>query len=259
MNKGLNENGNNVAFFDSGIGGLNLLYECAVRAPEFQYCYISDNSNVPYGNRSADEICSMTFNALKGLEKLNPSALVIACNTVTADCIAKMRERFCFPVVGIQPAIKQAAEVGGTCLAIATEATVSSLSFQNLASRFPELKLIIHASKELAAFVEENIFNLPESLPSGLLPDVKVDSVVLGCTHYVYVKRQIENYYKCKVFDGIEGTARNFARIVGMSDHDYPPIGTDDHFNKNKLKITFVGQNRQKNELVFEKILHNKL
>lgn len=259
MSNGLDKKDFTVVFFDSGIGGLNLLYECAMRAPEIQYYYISDNANVPYGNKSADEICAMTFKALKGIEELDPSALVIACNTVTADCIAKMRERFAFPVVGIQPAIKQAAEVGGTCLTIATQATAHSASFKNLAARFPELKLIIHASKDLAPFVEENIFNLPKSLPSGLLPDVNVDSVVLGCTHYTYIKRQISNKYKCKVFDGIEGTARNFIRIVGMADHSYPPIGTADHFYTNKLKITFIGQNRQKNELVFEKILHYKL
>ncbi len=259
MSNGLDKNDTVVAFFDSGIGGLNLLYQCALRAPEIHYYYISDNANVPYGNKSEDEICAMTFNALKGIDTLNPSALVIACNTVTADCIKKLRESFAFPVIGIQPAVKQAAEVGGKCLVLATEATISSEAFKNLAGRFPYLKLIVHASKGLASFVEENIFNLPDSLPENLLPDVKVDSVVLGCTHYAYVKKQIENKYKCNIFDGILGTAQNFARIVGTGDHDYPPLGMNDHFYRKKLKITFIGQNRQKDEEVFEKILHNKL
>lgn len=259
MTIGLDENDKVAVFFDSGIGGLNLLHSCAMRAPEIHYYYISDNAHVPYGNKSADEICGMTFDALKGIEALNPSALVIACNTVTADCINKIRERFAFPVIGIQPAIKQAAVVGGTCLVLATEATIASNAFKNLAERFPELRLIIHASKELASFVEENVFALPDKLPESLLPDVKVDSVVLGCTHYAYVKKQIEDKYKCVIFDGIIGTARRFCKIVGTDDHECPPTGTNDHLPHNKLKITFIGQNKQKDKEVFEKILHNEL
>lgn len=259
MEKGLNKKDAAVAFFDSGIGGLNLLYQCVMRAPGLHYYYISDNSNVPYGNKSADEICAMTFKALYGVEKLNPSALVIACNTVTADCIERIRKRFDFPVIGIQPAVKQAAEVGGKCLVLATEATINSEAYKNLTERFKDLEIISYASKELASFAEDNIFNLPETIPDSFLPDVKADSVVLGCTHYVYLKKQIKKKYNCVIFDGIAGTACNLVRTLGTDIHAYPPIGENDHFCPEKLKITFIGQNRQKNRLVFENYFHIEL
>lgn len=258
MDIGFNKKDRVVVFFDSGIGGLNLMRECVLRAPEIHYYYISDNANVPYGNKSADEICDMTFNALKGVEDLNPSALVIACNTVTADCIERIRQKFPFPVIGIQPAVKQAATVGGTCLVLATEATINSDAYKKLAAKFSGLNIINYASKHLASFAEEHIFNLPEILPEGLLPNVRADSVVLGCTHYVYLKSQIGRKYNCAIFDGIAGTAQNLVKTIGTDVHGYPPSGTNDHFCPKKLKITFIGQNIQKNKLVFENYFHLK-
>lgn len=238
-------------FFDSGIGGLNLMYQCVKRAPWLKYYYVSDNYNVPYGNRSADEIYSLVLNALDGIERLRPAALVIACNTVTAQCIGELRKRYGFPVIGIQPAIKQAAETGGRCLVLATSSTVKSNAFRNLSSHFPNIDIRVHECKTLAAFVEENVFNLPESLPSWLLPEESADSVVLGCTHYVYVKRQIEAKYNCPVYDGISGTADHFAKIVGMSDHGHTFLGKFDHFFSKGRKIVFLGGNIDKNNTIF--------
>ena len=238
-------------FFDSGIGGLNLLYQCVKRLPGLKYYYIADNYNVPYGNKSADEIYSLVSNALSGIERLKPLALVVACNTVTAQCIAEFRNRYDFPVIGIQPAVKQAAEVGGRCVVLATSSTVNSKAFENLAARFPNIDMRVHECKTLAAFVEDNIFNLPKRLPLGLLPEENADSVVLGCTHYVYVKRQIEERYKCPVFDGISGTADHFAKIVGMADHNYAFLGKNDHLHYGKPKIVFLGGNIDKNSAIF--------
>ncbi len=236
--------------FDSGIGGLNLLCECARRAPQMHYYYVSDNQNVPYGDRSAEEILRLTLNALDGIEKLRPSALVIACNTVTAQCIDSLRKIFPFPVVGIQPAVKQAAEKGGKCLVLATEATVSSAPFKKLISRFAPADTAAVGCSGLADYIERNIFALPAVLPQGLLPDFSPDSVVLGCTHYAFVKEQIQNRYKCAVYDGIFGTASHFSEIVGMADHFLPRAGIFDHSPHNAFKITFLRGNCDKNACI---------
>lgn len=244
--------------FDSGIGGLNLLNACASRVPDLDYFFISDNKNVPYGNRSGEEILSLVLSALEGIEELNPAALVVACNTVTALCIATLRQRFAFPVVGIQPAVKPAAKAGGRCLVLATEATLKSSAFSHLVTdTVPQDKqpqMTVKACAGLADYVERNIFSLPETLPEGLLPNVETDSVVLGCTHYTYIKKQIEKFYNCAVFDGTEGTASHFAEIVGTGDHFCPYAGISDHFCSSKPKITFLRGDNAKNKLIYEKM-----
>lgn len=241
-----------VVVFDSGIGGLNLLYECVRSAPQFHYYYVSDNVNVPYGNKSPDEILHFTLAALSGIETLSPRALIVACNTVTATCIDKLRQQFAFPVIGIQPAIKQAAKAGGECLVLATKSTVNSPSFLSLVSRYGNKNTHVVGSENLAGFVEENVFRLPDKLPEGLLPDCRADCVVLGCTHYSFVKRQIEGKYNCPVFDGIAGTAAHFCEIVGTDDHLQPLTGNFAHLPTEKFKITFYRGNNERNKHIFK-------
>lgn len=248
-----------VFVFDSGIGGLNLLYECAVRVPDMRYYFISDNDNVPYGNRTAQEIYRLTCNALDGIEKFNPAALIVACNTVTAQCIGKLRSTYSFPVIGIQPAVKPAANYGGDSLVLATEATVHSDSFSALVSRYVGAGFKVVGCRGLAEYIERNIFNLPAELPQGLLPAIKADSVVLGCTHYTFVKKQIEQYYSCPVFDGIVGTADHFAEIVGICDHFSAFLGKTDHLDINRLKVTFLRGNTVKNTEIFKKLMAGTL
>lgn len=232
-----------VVVFDSGIGGLNLLCACAARVPCAHYYYISDPANVPYGNRPREEIMRLTLAALDGIEELNPAALVVACNTVTANCIDELRQRYSFPVVGIQPAVKQAAAHGGKCLVLATNATVKSPSFLNLVNRFAPPDTRVAGCENLASYVEWNILSLPDELPRELLPDFKADSVVLGCTHYAFVKRQIERRYGCPVYDGIEGTAAHFSEIMGITDHQYAKNGDFRPLDEKQLKITFKSEN----------------
>ncbi len=235
-----------VVVFDSGIGGLNLLCACAARVPDAHYYYIADTENVPYGNRPHEEIMRLTLSALDGIEELEPAALVVACNTVTANCIDELRHMYSFPVVGIQPAVKQAARCGGRCLVLATKSTIASPSFINLVNRFAPADTTAVGCEQLAAYVEQNVLSLPEELPDGLLPDVRADSVVLGCTHYAFVKRQIESKYNCPVFDGTEGTAAHFLEIMGIADHSYAKNGDFRPPTEKELKITYKCQNSVK-------------
>lgn len=246
-----------VIVFDSGIGGLNLLCACAARVPHAHYYYISDPAHVPYGNRTPEEIMRLTLSALDGIEKLDPAALVVACNTVTANCIDALRQRFSFPVVGIQPAVRQAAKVGGKCLVLATEATVNSPSFSNLVKRYAPAGTVAVGCECLADYIEQNVLSLPDELPEGLLPDVKADSVVLGCTHYAFAKRQIERKYSCPVLDGTEGTAARFGEIMGIADHFCSRAGIFDHFEKSQLKITYKCQNYEKYTQIMKYLFRN--
>ncbi|MGN0807579.1 MAG: glutamate racemase [Candidatus Coproplasma sp.] len=247
-----------VVVFDSGIGGLNILYECALRVRDVDYYYISDSANMPYGNKDSDEILSLTLNALKVVEELKPIALVIACNTVTANCIKALRARYSFPIVGVQPAIKSAADLGERCLILATNATVKSEEFNNLLRKYDLPYGSVWGCDKLAKYVEDNIFNLPTSIPEGLLPDVKADCVVLGCTHYAFISKQISTYYQCRILDGAGGTADHFAKIIGTNDHSKPLLGKFNHAGRKMVNITFLGEDAEKNSQIIKIIHKNK-
>jgi glutamate racemase len=233
-----------VCVFDSGIGGLNLLSECVKNIPYINYVYVADNYHVPYGNLPHDKILSLTQRAFEKIAALNPSAAVIACNTVTAECIATLRKEYTFPIIGMQPAIKPAAKLGGKCLVLATSATVKSASFCNLIKEYGTKDTIVYPCEGLADFIEKNIFALPENLPENLLPNIDADSVVLGCTHYVFIKKIIQKKYHCQIFDGIVGTADHLKTILGMSDHNLQERG----------KVSFILGDIDKNKGIFAKL-----
>ena len=251
-----------VAVFDSGIGGLNLLAECAAALPDVDFYYLADNFNVPYGNKRKNEILALVNDKLSLLSGVKLSAAVIACNTATANCIGELRAQYPFPVIGIQPAVKPAAEHGGKCLVLATPSTVESDSFKNLLARVSENRptdFIIHACEGLAEYVEQNVFDLDKELPKTFFPQVEVDSVVLGCTHYVFIKEAISKLYNCEIFDGISGTAANLCRKLGMTDHFKGFLGIFDHSAENKSNITFLGGDFEKNARIFSKLMRERV
>lgn len=233
-----------ICVFDSGIGGLNLLSACADSLPQNDFIYVADNFNVPYGNLPREKILELTDSAFKSINGFQPVAAVVACNTVTAECIGYLRKTYAFPIVGIQPAVKPAAKCGGRCLVLATQATVKSKSFCELVEKYAGKDCVVYPCPHLAEFIEDNIFNLPATLPNALLPDIEADSVVLGCTHYIFVKTAIQERYKCPVFDGIAGTADHLRKILGKTDH----VAFE------KQKITFINGDIDKNKRVFNQI-----
>jgi len=235
-----------ICFFDSGIGGLTLFYECTCRLPRADFAYFADNYNVPYGNLSQEKLMQKVDAVFAHISNFQPAAAVIACNTVTARCAEFLRKKYSFPIVGIQPAIKPAAAAGGKCLVLATPATASSAPVNELVIRYGKGHTEVVPCPDLAAFIENNIFTLSEKQNelSALLPDIKADSVVLGCTHYVFIKELIKKRYGCPVYDGLEGTAKRLCDILGKSNHQ----GTKDGRN-----VMFIGGDAEKNVKVFRR------
>ena len=82
-----------VCFFDSGIGGLCLLYECVRKLPDVDFVYFADNENVPYGSLDKNTLIAKVDEIFLRIQNLNPSAAVVACNTVTANCIDYLRNK----------------------------------------------------------------------------------------------------------------------------------------------------------------------
>ena len=236
-----------VCFFDSGIGGLNLLNECAKRRKDCNFAYFADNYNMPYGSLTHGEIQSLVDGKFQLMSYLNPAAAVVACNTVTAECIQFLRQKYSFPIIGIQPAVKPAAVNHKNCAVLATPATANSQSLKNLVQEHGGGHTKVIACPDLAAYIENNIFNLDCKEVQRLLPKIKCDSIVLGCTHYIYVGEIISSFYNCPVFDGIEGTANRFETIIGNCD-----------FPSDHSEITFFGGDCMKNSRIFSYLSNNK-
>lgn len=233
-----------VCFFDSGIGGICLLYECVRKLPDVDFTYFSDNAHVPYGSLPQERLIELTDSVFTEIAKLNPKAAVVACNTVTARCIDYLRSTYPFEIIGIQPAVKPAAGVG-KCLVLATPSTADSESLQNLIGKYGLDRTEAVACYDLAQYIENNIGNMDEEYIKSILPKIRCDSVVLGCTHYIYIKDIVKNYYNCSVFDGIEGTADHLVEKLGKSDHQVP----------RGQKISFKGGYVDKNRNIFRSLI----
>ena len=234
-----------VCVFDSGIGGLGVLYECVRRLPRVDFAYFADNYNMPYGRFGREELIKISNEKFTQIASYNPAAAVVACNTVTAQCIGFLRENFPFEIIGIQPAVKPASAVGGKCLVLATPSTAQSNSLHDLIGRFGSGETKVAPCSDLASYIEENVGNFNPAEVERLLPKESADSVVLGCTHYSFVKDIIKNYYNCPVFDGNEGTSAHLCEKLGISDHRA----------ERAQSIAFIGGNTDKNRSVFRSLI----
>lgn len=238
-----------VAFFDSGIGGLTVLDECKKRLKGELFYYYGDNAHAPYGNLPPEKIEELVFSAFEKLSALRPKAAVIGCNTATALCVEKLRQRYDFPIIGAEPAVLAAVKQGGEIFALTTKATFESERFRKLCARaresYPQAHLRLFPCRRLAGVIEKNLFNSDFDY-TPYLPEGQPAAVVLGCTHYIYIKKYIEEFYRCKTFDGNAGIAARLCAVL----KDCPPPQTDGVF--------FLGTQKQRNKNVFEQMFARK-
>ena len=199
-----------VAFLDSGVGGLTVLDACQkiFKGEIFYYC--GDNARAPYGTLPPDLIRRYVEESFLQFEKLQVKAVVLACNTVTALCIDDLRTKYSFPIIGAEPAIVSAAKGGGEVFVLTTRATFNSLRFRELckrvAEKYPNTRLQLYSCDGLAGAVEEHLVDVIYDF-TRFLPRGSPRAVVLGCTHYIYIKERIAAFYGCEVFDGNDGIA----------------------------------------------------
>jgi len=211
-----------IAVFDSGVGGVSVLKELMALMPNEQYYYFGDSANAPYGLKSTEQVRDLTLAAAEKLFGLGAKALVVACNTATAAAIEDLRRAY--PdriVIGIEPALKLARDrhPGGTIGIMATDVTLRE---QKLAALMERVKrdctvLRVHAPG-VVELVEAGKCNSGEAvaLMEQLLgPYVgKIDALVLGCTHYPFMKKAMRKVLGdgVELLDGGEGTARETRR-----------------------------------------------
>lgn len=228
-----------IGVFDSGLGGISILKSLINGLPMENFYYVGDSANAPYGSKSEDEVRSLTIKMVEEMllkrrtdgsyEEDGCKAVVVACNTATAAAISVLRERNPMAkIIGLEPAIKPAALAypGGRVLMLATAVTVESDKYAKLKERFDDTADIISIACPKIVEAVENSTNESDEflayLKEQLQPFAKdrVDAVVLGCTHFPFVKKQIIKAlgYMPDFFDSSDGVSRQIIRLLKEDD-----------------------------------------
>ncbi len=217
-----------IAILDSGMGGLSVLLECKKLLPSYNYVYFSDSKNLPYGNKSKNRLKNLACeNIKKLLRKFDIKIIILACNTLTTMCIDFLRKAFPEIIfVGVEPCIKLAKDSGyKRALIIATCGTIkNSLVIKKYASH----EDFLLGEKQLATLVEKNRGHLYRLYP--YVDKVckcyygKVDCVVLGCTHYVFIKKMFERLFSVPILDSGKYVA---ARVHVLTNRINLPCGEE--------------------------------
>ena len=212
-----------VAVFDSGLCGISVLRELVRTLPRENYLYFGDSLHAPYGTKTPQEVISLSLQAADRLLSQGAKALVVACNTATSAAIRTLRKTYPeLAIVGTEPAIKPAVErhPGGRILMLATAMTVQEEKFQRLKAQYDDQAQIIPiACSGLMEYVEQGVLRGAEVegyLLDKLEPYLKVpiDAVVLGCTHYPFLRGAIRRIVgrRPEIIDGSIGIARQLER-----------------------------------------------
>ena len=212
-----------IGVFDSGLGGISVLKELMQLMPEEHYLYFGDSANAPYGTRTTEEVKILTLNAAARLYERGIKALVVACNTATAAAITQIREEYPnLIVIGIEPALKMATDrfPRGHVGIMATQVTLREEKLEHLVGRFPDVTVEKIPAPGLVELVEQGKTQSEETealLRNILKPYVgQLDAIVLGCTHYPFVKDTVQKILGegVVVLDGGAGTARQTKRLL---------------------------------------------
>lgn len=214
--------GQPIGVFDSGMGGISVLKELYKIMPQEHYIYFGDSKNAPYGTRPLEEIRRLTITNIEFLLEQGAKGIVVACNTATAAAVRILRGMYPdIPLVGIEPAIKPAALQPGhpTILVMATPMTIQGKKYRNLMANYEtQAKIIGLPCPGLMEFVESGNTDgddLKAFIEQLLAPYLgTIDSIVLGCTHYPFVRGLIQEVAgeHVRIFDGGSGTAREMQR-----------------------------------------------
>ncbi|EPY2272691.1 glutamate racemase [Clostridium sporogenes] len=211
-----------IGFFDSGVGGISVLKEAFKLLPKEDFLYYGDSKNAPYGTKKVEEVKALTFNATDFLMNKGIKALVVACNTATSVTINDLRETYDIPIIGIEPALKPAVELkkSGKIVIMATPMTLAEKKFANLMDLYRETEDIEPLPcPGLVEFIEKGMVSGNEVY--NYLKDKfkkynnkKISAIVLGCTHYPFIKETLRKVIDNKVYiiDGSLGTSKELKR-----------------------------------------------
>ena len=193
-----------IGVLDSGIGGTTVLNKIVELLPNEEYIYYADTKNNPYGEKSEEELYKIVKEIVTFLiNKKNCKIIVLACNTATTKCMKKLQKEFPDMLfVGTVPAVKVACDNHYKhTLVLATPATIDSERMAELVkdNKKDDQEMILYPCPGLADAIEkerkDKIIQILKKIKQEM-QDKKIDSIVLGCTHYPLIKDQIKEYFR---------------------------------------------------------------
>lgn len=193
-----------IGVFDSGIGGLNVLNEIIKNYPNANYIYFGDTANIPYGEKSKDELLKCVCPIINFFIKNNVDKIIIACGTVSSTIYNELKQLYNIPIISIiDYAINKIKTDNIENIAVlATQKTIDSHVFSN---RLEISKVLEIPCPKFVPLIEYKIGNKEEIIEEYLKPikEEKINNIVLGCTHYPLLKQDIKNYlnYPVKFYD----------------------------------------------------------
>lgn len=212
-----------IGVFDSGVGGISVLADLIEWMPNERFIYFGDTKNAPYGIRSKGEVREFAMSACEYLMERDVKAIVVACNTATSAAIGDLRKAFPIPVVGMEPALKVAVDARpkGKILVMATPMTLKETKFVELLDRFSANHDIESIPAPILVELVENGFFEGESVEAAIrdylgdLPQRGLSTIVLGCTHFVFLEETLKRLYRdIDIIDGNKGTARHLMNLL---------------------------------------------
>lgn len=210
-----------IGIIDSGIGGKGIEREIRKLLPEATIEYLADTKNFPYGTKKVGELRAILSKNIEAMLKKRAQIIVLACNSATVSSVNFLREKFDIPIVGVEPAIKPAAEVTKTkkIAIFATPITSKSKAQDKLIKKYcSDCEVFKIPFRNLAEQIEKNQPNLYTpgvSKKWSNYRDKNIDTIVLGCTHYTLIREQIQRIVgkKVKLVDSNLAVAKEVQRI----------------------------------------------
>ncbi|MBO8130090.1 MAG: glutamate racemase [Candidatus Marinimicrobia bacterium] len=265
------DNNRPIGIFDSGLGGLTVVKQIKKILPYEKIVYFGDTARVPYGSKSSETVIRYSLQISQFLEDNGVKFIVVACNTSSSIALEELKLKCNVPVIGVvEPACKKAVEVTkeGTIGVIGTIATMNSDTYKLMLNNLkPDIKVIQKACPLFVPLIEEGLLNgaIVDSVIDYYLSSLKgkIDTLILGCTHYPLLKDSIKNYFDSKVIiidSSIEvanEVYRIFKKINLLADHD-KDLEIEDRFfvsdypqKFEEIASFFMGQRLKNIEKVF--------
>ncbi|WP_367898650.1 glutamate racemase [Leptospira sp. WS58.C1] len=219
-----------IGVMDSGMGGLSVLKELLDLPYSASFLYYGDLANAPYGEKQTSEVLELTRNVCNIFLEQEVDAILLACNTATSASASKLREELSVPVFGMEPAIKPAllAHPDEKIALLATSVTHREEKLQALKSELGAFERVVHLNCDgLASLVDQGKWEEARLLLQNILKipqEQGIRSLVLGCTHYVFLKSEIQELYpEAILHDGNQGTIRHLVRSLHLDEKQGQP------------------------------------
>jgi len=221
----MNSPAQKIGVFDSGVGGLTVVKEIFRKLPREEVVYFGDTGRFPYGTRSKEVIQGFSEQAVKFLLEQDVKIIVVACNTASAQALSFLKQKYPLPILGvIEPGVKKALATtkNKRIGVIGTEGTIASNSYAEALKQIdPSVKVFSYPCPLFVSLAEEGYINkratylIAEDYLKPLIK-AKVDTIILGCTHYPLLKKVIQKVVKNKVklVDSAEAIALEAKKVL---------------------------------------------